>query len=399
MQFKASVRTRCFDDQLPYRQADKAMDLPHASRRRLLTSMRCLVCIATFFCVCAFLAAFNAITDDSKPNRHRPSQLAKVDASLLSSAVLTAPSPIAAMASSGPPPPRPRPTQSAEPAVRAVTGLALLPWAAQRRPIQGIAAPTFSNRTTKPTQSTAEPPPRGVSLEAAARSVLLRGCGPLSETNADGVACEANGLSELLATPAAARFSSELRNPCTRPAADAPSVCIPYFYVLGAYHGGVRDLYSRLVGHPEIFVPEARIRKESETYPYYLTETHPWERMLWRGCDYGRCPLRRGAGAEPLLLSDLPELSHQEQGTGNTSAVRVFGEVSPSALTFTWSSTHTLLHQPFDRNLSACRSHLTIWTRESWRGCFLDSVDAQRDWETSIGGGRKQRFTVPWLMR
>ena len=28
-----------------------------------------------------------------------------------------------------------------------------------------------------------------------------------------------------------------------------------------------------------------------------------WERMLWRGCDYGRCPRRRGVGAEPLALS------------------------------------------------------------------------------------------------
>ena len=80
-------------------------------------------------------------------------------------------------------------------------------------------------------------------------------------------------------------------------------VCVPYFYVLGVFHAGVRDLYDRIMRHPHAFVPKAlTAHRHTGSYPYFFTETHPWELMLWRGCDYGGCPRRRGLGAEPLAL-------------------------------------------------------------------------------------------------
>ena len=77
---------------------------------------------------------------------------------------------------------------------------------------------------------------------------------------------------------------------------------------MGSFHSGVRDLFDRLLdAAPDaIFVPSAR---RDGAYPYYFSETHMWERMLWRGCDFGNCPRRRGAGAEPLRLgTELGEL-------------------------------------------------------------------------------------------
>ena len=73
------------------------------------------------------------------------------------------------------------------------------------------------------------------------------------------------------------------RNPCL-PGAEGP--CVPYFYMLGAFHSGVRDLFDRLKGHEDVFVPSARgtcapgkrCTGDAEAYPYYFTETHPWDR-------------------------------------------------------------------------------------------------------------------------
>lgn len=208
-----------------------------------------------------------------------------------------------------------------------------------------------------------------------------------SVTNADGMACRAEGLEALLSTPPAERFEPQRRNPCTRAAPGAPSVCVPYFYLLGAFHAGVRDLYGRLLAHPDVFVPAVRTAAEGRapSYPYFFSETHLWERMLWRGCDYGLCPRGRGAGAEPLPLSSVAELG------GEVGRGRVFGEAAGGALTFTWSSTHSLLHRAWEQNMSKCR--------RPKRECFPAASEGQRRWEESVGGGDERRFTVPWLMR
>ena len=83
--------------------------------------------------------------------------------------------------------------------------------------------------------------PTGCNLTRAASIVLLRGCGPTSRSTGEGVSCRADlGVPELLSRPVEERFDPALRNPCTR--AGSVRYCIPYFYVIGAFHGGVRDL-------------------------------------------------------------------------------------------------------------------------------------------------------------
>ena len=115
---------------------------------------------------------------------------------------------------------------------------------------------------------------------------------------------------------------------CSRSRSGGGALCVPYFYLLGAFHSGLVDLYTRLErAYPEsILVP--RKRKDG-SYPFYLSETHMWERMLWRGCDYGACPRQRGVGAEPLALSRLPEMAEGRVGARD----KVFGEVAGNALT------------------------------------------------------------------
>lgn len=124
----------------------------------------------------------------------------------------------------------------------------------------------------------AEAPPPGIDLERAAAAALTRGCwaGMPRHGDANGVACRKAGLDKLLSLPVAERFVTTRRNPCT---AAKPSRCIPFFYVLGAFHSGVRDLFGRLQRHPLVFTPKAR---HDGSYPFYFSETHPWERMLWR---------------------------------------------------------------------------------------------------------------------
>ena len=242
-----------------------------------------------------------------------------------------------------------------------------------------------------PVPSTLEPlePPEGIDLLRATREILASSsCGKTA--TAQGVGCGASSAAAVSEILAADRWDDALHNPCL-PGTDGP--CVPYFYVLGAFHSGARDLFDRLKGHEDIFIPAARgtcvpgkrCTGDAEAYPYYFTETHPWDRMLWRGCDYGRCPRRRGVGAEPLRRSELPELD------GQVGKRRVFGEASGGMLTFTWSLTHSLLHLAWDKNLSSCRLPKAA--------CFGPAVEAQRAWEASIGGGTHRRFGVPWLMR
>ena len=184
----------------------------------------------------------------------------------------------------------------------------------------------------------------------------------------------------------ASRFDERYRNPCTR---GPDAFCVPYFYILGSFHGGVRDLYDRLLDAAPrtLFVPRSR---RDGSYPYYMSETHMWERMLWRGCDYGACPRRRGAGAEPLHLeTELPEL----RPGGKVGMDGAFGEVAGGALTFTWSSGHSVLHYAWDKNQSLCRAP------HPRRRCFPLACEAQRQMELSIGAGEERQLTIPWLMR
>ena len=109
-------------------------------------------------------------------------------------------------------------------------------------------------------------------------------------------------------------------------------------------------------------------------------------------------------------------------GTGDGSAGgggmdgRVFGEASGGALTFTWSSAHSMLHHAWDANQSHCRlphprryqllieptsfgpyvtillTSLAPMSSLSGRPCFPLASEAQREWEASVGGGSQRRF-------
>jgi hypothetical protein len=243
---------------------------------------------------------------------------------------------------------------------------------------------------TARTQS-ALPTPEGVDLSRAASTVLLRGCGPDSQTNGDGVRCRADLiLPELLALPAERRFDPALANPCLRRSGG----CVPYFYLIGAFHGGVRDIFSRLRAHPRVIsatLPsEAQSPAAERAYTgEFFSEAHPWERMLWRGCDWGGCPRRRGAGAEPFAFEGLPGV---RQGA-------VFGEAAPGALSFTWSATFSLLHSQFQRAFDACHARAkgdALAVRE----CYPLARGVQEAWEAkTLGATSALPLSMPWLMR
>jgi len=186
------------------------------------------------------------------------------------------------------------------------------------------------------------------------------------------------------------RFDTARTNPCFKPqpsemqpvraCVQRGSCCIPYFYILGQFHAGAFDLYERILHHPAVTTPPGASLR-------FNSEAHAWERMLWRGCDYGHCPHRRGAGAEPIPLPDAL--------VRDTSAV--FGEVIGSGLCFTWGGTHSLLHSTYTTNMTAC------W-KAGFRGarqkvCYGKAMSAQREWESRIGAGTSGKLTVPWLMR
>lgn len=274
------------------------------------------------------------------------------------------------------------------------------------------------------------PAPDGVDLVRAASALLLKGCGPASRSSGEGVACRADlGVPEVLSRPAETRFDPALTNPCT-PAAAAPHsagpagarYCIPYFYVIGAFHAGVRDLFARINAHERAVLdysavaaaasPPAGATSPPPRSPSFFSETHPWERMLWRGCDWGGCPRRRGAGAEPIELAHLPGLlpcaagADAEAGNGSgedgaggcaLSGGRVFGEAAPAAFAFTWSSTFSLLHAPWTASIGGC---LPRAANESARQrCYPQARAAQLAWEARTLGASAPPLSAPWLMR
>ncbi|KAK3258843.1 hypothetical protein CYMTET_32131, partial [Cymbomonas tetramitiformis] len=156
--------------------------------------------------------------------------------------------------------------------------------------------------------------------------------------------------------------------------------CVPFFYVLGSFHSGAKDLFDRISAHPDVFRPPRQ-------NPYFFSEVHMWDRVLWRGCDFGGCPSSRGMGAIPLPLPSELEAAPQ----------RVMGEAAGGVFTFTWSLTHSLLHHAWDQNMTDC------W-KAGFQGptnykCFPGGRAAQDAWEASVGGGTEGALTVPWLMR
>ena len=186
------------------------------------------------------------------------------------------------------------------------------------------------------------------------------------------------------------RFDTTRTNPCFKPQAGGArqlrqcvqrgECCIPYFYVLGQFHSGAFDLYERIISHPSVIIPRG-------VHSRFNSEAHAWEKMLWRGCDYGSCPRRRGVGAEPIAI---PDALLQDRSA-------VFGEVMGSGLCFTWGATHSLLHAAYTRNMTECWHAGFRGARQ--KPCYAKAMAAQRQWEMAIGAGNAGQLTVPWLMR
>ena len=134
------------------------------------------------------------------------------------------------------------------------------------------------------------------------------------------------------------RFETERANPCFTPRTGGGTLlCIPYFYVLGQFHSGAFDLFERVSQHPSV-------ARRPSTESRFNGEVHSWEKMQWRGCDFGSCPRRRGAGAEPIRM---PRALASDPSA-------VFDEVMGSGLCFTWGATHSLLHSAYTSNMTAC---------------------------------------------
>eukprot|EP00959_Pyramimonas_sp_CCMP1952_P444862 9314918-Pyramimonas_sp.AAC.1 len=89
-------------------------------------------------------------------------------------------------------------------------------------------------------------------------------------------------------------WDSSYINPCFTNAQSGTTHCVPYFYVLGTFHCGARDLFDRISTFTNVFRPP-------DTNPYFFSEVHPWDSSPWRGCDFGHCPQVRGMGATPPL--------------------------------------------------------------------------------------------------
>lgn len=238
-------------------------------------------------------------------------------------------------------------------------------------------------------------PPRN--LTQAALAILLDGCGPDSVASAEGVPCRADvGVPTVLSFPEDSRWDPTMLNPCTpRPSATGESFCVPHFYVLGVFHSGSRDLFSRLALHPQVIQPSPSAHGARSYAGEYWSETHSWERQLWRGCDWGGCPQRRGAAVEPLPREDMAQAASRA-GKGPLERV-VFGEAIGTGLTTTWSSTHSLLHRPWAHNLSGCLPGAReVPAKEA---CFVQARAAQVAWEDSLAPVEEGGINVPWLMR
>ena len=208
-------------------------------------------------------------------------------------------------------------------------------------------------------------PPEGVDLRRAARALM-----PEAAALLDGEHT---------------RWDADRAAPCFRPDGPGGALhCLPAFYVLGAFHSGALDLWSRISAHPQV---ESAV---PGTTQLFFSEVHSWDTAHWRGCDFGSCPAGRGAAAvggvapTPRMVAD-PSV--------------VWGEAAGGSFTFTWSHTHSLLHDAWYANTTACWAQGPEWQGDHYARCFAPALQRQREHDESIGAGSHGEFQIPWVMR
>lgn len=156
-----------------------------------------------------------------------------------------------------------------------------------------------------------------------------------------------------------ASFLKEYKAPCWR-TEENKLRCLPYFYILGVFQCGVRDLMARVLLHK-------RAASTLNAAPSFWDEIHPFSEYL------------------ALFEPALPKVE-----AFPTSAV--FGDGSLSTFTYTWTGSERL-HAEWTAAFRACRENDCDNGKQP---CVDDTCYARAN-EVPVGGGAN--LTLPYLLR
>ena len=152
-------------------------------------------------------------------------------------------------------------------------------------------------------------------------------------------------------------FLNDYKAPCWRTASKLQ--CLPFFYILGVFQCGVRDLMARVLLHKDV----ASTRNSA---PHWWDELHPFSEYL------------------SLFEPALPKVEAFPPRT-------VFGDGSLSTFTFTWTGSERL-HADWTAAIRACREK----DCDNKQPCIDQTCYAKAN-EVPVGGGAN--LTLPYLMR
>ncbi|KAK3268393.1 hypothetical protein CYMTET_23104 [Cymbomonas tetramitiformis] len=165
-------------------------------------------------------------------------------------------------------------------------------------------------------------------------------------------------------------FTSEFKNPCWK--ADTRTHCLPYFFILGVFQCGVKDLYSRIAQHPAV------VTGNTITSNFFF-EKRPWKEFL--------------ASMDRVT----PHIAEAPQE-------RIAGDASAGTLTFTWTHAERL-HEGFTGTMAACwqacqKETDLVLRKKCVRGddpdsCYSKSRKNDEDNDREMGG----TITLPYLVR
>ena len=212
----------------------------------------------------------------------------------------------------------------------------------------------------------------GERVRSAAAEAQLKDVAPApaSDRAHERVAAAPPGVTVQEAEAAAARvspdvfaalpssFLSEYKAPCWHTEAKQLR-CLPYFFILGVFQCGVRDLYSRLVLHKDVATT-------ANAAPHFWDEIH---------------------GFASYLSVFEPALSKVEAFPTRT----VFGDGSLSTFTYTWTGSERL-HADWTATFRACRE-----TECEHKQACVDATCYARADKVPVGGGAN--LTLPYLLR
>lgn len=141
--------------------------------------------------------------------------------------------------------------------------------------------------------------------------------------------------------------------------------CLPFFYLLGPFHSGGSDLYSRLAAHPDVVVNPA-------PHLHFWAESRPPTQM-WKS---------------------YSEPSADVMAAPSTA---VFGDASPSAFTF-YRAHGVRFHEDYMTNLQPCYADCNALQgdKDACKSeCFAPAMAAQRAADKARGA----ELNIPTLLR